>query len=444
MDSKTKTMLKNNILDNAENKISLIDNEVKEILEKYSDKSIEYFLNLIVFPSLDDSGDSIKKQKLYGFYQKDNKNYIKTGNLAGFIRLDNKLDFRIKSRFGGEKDYFLQYMICKVFNVNITNLAYAVSKSDELRVMALLLLPAYIMKAYKKGLFRSYTCFKRNDDKVRGAIDVARHIRQNPLFNGKIAYTSREYSYDNHITQLLRHAIEYARTLEIGKSLLSHNLELAKALQEIECATPSYAIQRRNEIINTNKKPFSHPYYSEYADLQKLCLMILRQKGIDFTCNGSENIQGIIFNTSWLWEEYLYSVIKPLGFKHPNNRKKLGKIDVFKTANDFCEFHYYPDFYKENIVLDAKYKELDKNIKDNEKFTKDFEKMLIYMFLLKAKKGVFVYPSKDKKINEAKLNGYGEDLCVYSFFVPQNSENLNDFCSSMEEEEKKLINFING
>ena len=36
-------MLKNNILDNAENKISLIDNEVKEILEKYSDKSIEYF-----------------------------------------------------------------------------------------------------------------------------------------------------------------------------------------------------------------------------------------------------------------------------------------------------------------------------------------------------------------------------------------------------------------
>ena len=298
-------MLKNNILDNAENKISLIDNEVKEILEKYSDKSIEYFLNLIDFPSLDDSGDSIKKQKLYGFYQKDDKNYIKTGNLAGFIRLDNKLDFRIKSRFGGEKDYFLQYMICKVFNANITNLAYAVSKSDELSVMALLLLPAYIMKAYRKGLFRSYKCFKRNDDKVRGAIDVARHIRQNPLFNGKIAYTSREYSYDNHITQLLRHAIEYARTLEIGKSLLSHNLELAKALQEIECATPSYAIQRRNEIINTNKKPFSHPYYSEYADLQKLCLMILRQKGIDFTCNGSENIQGIIFNTSWLWEEYL-------------------------------------------------------------------------------------------------------------------------------------------
>lgn len=62
--------------------------------------------------------------------------------------------------------------------------------------------------------------------------------------------------------------------------------------------------------------------------------------------------------------------------------------------------------------------------------------MLIYMFLLKTKKGIFVYPSKDKKINEAKLNGYGEDLCVYSFLIPQNSENLNDFCSYMEEEEK--------
>lgn len=430
------------IYDNKEN---IIENEeFLNILEKYSGKKIKELTSLIVFPNINETKDSIGEQKLYDFYQKDDKNYIKTGNLAGFVRLDNILDFRIQSRFGGEKDYFLQYMICKVFNVNITNLAYAVSKSDELSVMALLFLPAYIMKAYRKGLFRSYKCFKRNDDKVRGAIDVARHIGQNPLFNGKIAYTSREYSYDNHITQLLRHAIEYARTLEIGKSLLSHNLELAKALQEIECATPSYAIQRRNEIINTNKKPFSHPYYSEYADLQKLCLMILRQKGIDFTCNGNENIQGIIFDTSWLWEEYLHSVIKPLGFKHPNNRKKLGKIDAFKTENDFCGFHYYPDFYRENIVLDAKYKELDKNIKDNEKFTKDFEKMLIYMFLLKTKKGIFVYPSKDKKINEAKLNGYGEDLCVYSFLVPQNSKNLNDFCSSMEEEEKKLINFING
>ena len=91
----------NKVEEVEKNKISLIDNEVKEILEKYSDKSIEYFLNLIVFPSLNDSGDSIKKQKLYDFYQKDDENYIKTGNLAGFIRLDNKLDFRIKSRFGG-------------------------------------------------------------------------------------------------------------------------------------------------------------------------------------------------------------------------------------------------------------------------------------------------------------------------------------------------------
>lgn len=429
------------IYDNKEN---IIENEeFLNILEKYSGKKIKESPSLIVFPNINETKDSIGEQKLYDFYQKDDKNYIKTGNLAGFVRLDNILDFRIQSRFGGKKDYFLQYMICKVFNVNITNLAYAVSKSDELSVMALLLLPAYIMKAYRKGLFRSYKCFKRNDDKVLGAIDVARHIRQNPLFNGKIAYTSREYSYDNHITQLVRHTIEYARTLEIGKSLLSHNAELTKALQEIEIATPSYIASRRKEIIIANKKPFSHPYYSEYADLQKLCLMILRQKGIDFTCNDSENVQGIIFDTSWLWEEYLYSVIKPLGFKHPNNRKKLGKIDVFKTPNDFCGFHYYPDFYKENIVLDAKYKELDKNIKDNEKFKKDFEKMLVYMFLLKAKKGIFVYPSRDSKINEAKLNGYGEDLCAYPFCVPQNSEELSDFCSSMEEEEKKLINFIN-
>lgn len=429
------------IYDNKEN---IIENEeFLNILEKYSGKKIKELTSLMVFPNINETKDSIGEQKLYSFYQKDGKNYIKTGNLAGFVRLDNILDFRIQSRFGGKKDYFLQYMICKVFNVNITNLAYAVSKSDELSVMALLLLPAYIMKAYRKGLFRSYKCFKRNDDKVRGAIDVARHIRQNPLFNGKIAYTSREYSYDNHITQLVRHTIEYARTLEIGKSLLSHNAELTKALQEIEIATPSYIASRRKEIIIANKKPFAHPYYSEYADLQKLCLMILRQKGLDFSSNGDESVSGILFDVSWLWEEYIYSILGGLGFSHSNNRKKLGAIKAFKEENnDFYSFHYYPDFYKENIVIDAKYKELDENIQNKDIFRKDFEKMLIYMFLLKSKNGVFVYPSSGKNAKINKLNGYGEYLRVYPFCVPQNSKDLSAFCEAISNEEKLFKKLI--
>lgn len=63
--------------------------------------------------------------------------------------------------------------------------------------------------AISQGVYRQYITHKYNDANVRGVIDVSRHIKYNEPFNGSVAYTTREYSYDNHITQLIRHTIEF-------------------------------------------------------------------------------------------------------------------------------------------------------------------------------------------------------------------------------------------
>ena len=44
---------------------------------------------------------------------------------------------------------------------------------------------------------------------MRGTIDINRHLKLNLPFNGRVAYRTREFSHDNHVTELIRHTIEY-------------------------------------------------------------------------------------------------------------------------------------------------------------------------------------------------------------------------------------------
>lgn len=68
-----------------------------------------------------------------------------------------------------------------------------------------------------------------------------------------------------------------------------------------------------------------------------------------------EEICGILFDGAWLWEEYLNTILQKEGFKHPENKKHKGGIYLFEDHSGIR----YPDFYKDGIVLDAKYKRFE-------------------------------------------------------------------------------------
>lgn len=46
------------------------------------------------------------------------------------------------------------------------------------------------------------------------------HIRMNIPFNGKVACKTREHSYDNLTTELIRHRIEFIKASEFGSAVL--------------------------------------------------------------------------------------------------------------------------------------------------------------------------------------------------------------------------------
>ncbi|MBS9766721.1 MAG: restriction endonuclease [Flavobacteriaceae bacterium] len=363
-------------------------------------------------------------------------NHLTTYNIMGFIGL-NDSELTIQSRFEkGDNNYFLHYMLAKVFSINLFNLKH---KTDDENVFdfRVLLFPHFLKKAIKQGLYKEYKRKIYNDMNVKGSIDINLHIKKNVPFNGKVAYRVREYNFDNKVTQLIRHTIEFIKQHEFADILTQDDL-VNETVKQIIYITPSYKYSERQAIINQNLRPINHPYFSEYADLQKICLQILRHQGLSYGC-GKNKIYGLLFDGAWLWEEYLNTILKDLkdcSFTHPRNDIEKNPIYLFKGNKD--KYKRYPDFYNERMVIDAKYKPLNdkKKIGPN-----DMNQIITYMCVLELKKGVFIYPFASDKMKIDKigeLKGYGGTILKYAFPIPQKISSFGKFWKSMEENEEQL------
>ena len=396
--------------------------------------------NLLVFPrDFNQYGDNINESCILSLSGEE----ISTGNIMGFIGV-NETQLTIKSRFDSNNpDYFMHYMLQKVFSINLFDMKH--SKSTEpIFDFLIYLFPYYLKKALAQGLFKKYQRFEHNDANVKGSINVTQHIRQNIPFHGTVAYTTREHSYDNEITQLVRHTIEYIRLKEAGKTILSSDSETKNCVSQIVMATPSYSNQKRVQIINQNLRPVRHPYFSEYTALQKLCIQILRHEAIKFG-EEKDQVYGVLFDGAWLWEEYLYTILKPLGFKHPENRTNVGGIRMFDNQYDEnhfdkCHRRLYPDFYseKDKMILDAKYKHLDGKVGRD-----DLYQVVTYMHCMKYQLGGYLYPAdKDCQFISYKLAGMGGEIKVIPLRIPQATQNWDDFIKDMKSYENKFISLL--
>ena len=429
------------ISDNNWEGLTISDEHHLENLQKIAEKpigqlSLDDNPNLLIFPqNLEEYGDKIGKQ--YVCEVKDGKLY--TGNIMGFIGYgDTKV--RIHSRFAqGEDDYFLHYMLQKVFAINLFDLKY---HSDEESIFDFLiyLFPAFLKRAMRQGLYKEYQTREYNDADIKGRIDVARHIRMNVPFAGKVAYSTREYAYDNHVTQLIRHTIEFISNHPYDGGILKNDDLTKDAVSLIKDATPTYSHNERRKVVNQNLRPLSHPYFSEYRHLQHLCMQILRYEEIKYGRNEDE-IYGVLFDGAWLWEEYLNTLLKDCGYKHPQNKVLSGRIHLF-TDNSGAR---YPDFFKDGIVLDAKYKRYE-DIALQRIDGDDLHQVITYMYILSAQYGGLIVPGQHIKSGsrpEPKtLKGYGGSMNIYSITVDSPAQNYKDYCTQMSMYEKRFVSLL--
>ena len=389
---------------------------------------------VFIFPNdLKNSPDLEKDQKIFETVNQK----IKTGNVIGFLGCGQER-LTISSRFSDESnDHFLHYLLQKVLHINLTSLDVALSREDKLYQLLMYLFPKYLQAALRKGLYKEYKRFSHNDSHVKGVVDVRNHLKKNLPFTGNIAYTTREFTYDNPLMQLVRHTIEYIKNQKsIGRGVLDNLLTSRENVAEIVRVTPSYKLADRAKIIRRNQsKLLRHAYFHEYRKLQELCLMILNQEkhGLGYQ---DQKVHGILFDVAWLWEEYVHTLL-PKGFLHPRNKEKKGGILVFSDGKR----KVYPDFYdrERKIVLDAKYKKLEFTEKGINR--EDLFQLISYSYILKAEKAGLVFPSKDKVVDNeiGTLAGYGALLKKWSIQVPGQVESYQDFVRKMESFEKVFI-----
>ena len=385
--------------------------------------------SIFIFPNdLMNSPDLDKDQKIFETVDQE----IKTGNVIGFLGCGQE-KLTISSRFSDESnDHFLHYLLQKVLNINLTSLEVGLSPEDKLYQLLVYLFSKYLQVALRKGLYKEYQRFFHNDSHVKGVLDVGNHLKKNLPFMGNIAYTTREFTYDNPLMQLIRHTIEYIKNQKGFGVLLDSNRE---NMTEITRVTSSYKLADRPKIIRMNKiKPIRHAYFREYRKLQELCLMILSREKHGLGSQ-AQKVHGILFDVAWLWEEYVYTLL-PKDFIHPRNKDKTDGISVFSNR----ERKVFPDFYHKElkIVLDAKYKKLEFTERGINR--EDLFQLISYSYILEAEKAGLVFPSKEKVVDNeiGKLAGYGALLKKWSIQIPLKSSSYDEFCEMMENSEENF------
>lgn len=389
--------------------------------------------NILLFPPvLGGHQDGVKDLHICSYSEA--YDHLYTGNLMGFVGVNNT-QVSITSRFAsGKEDYFLHYMLIKVFCPNIFDLKHDTSKDSAFDFL-LYLFPHYFNEAMKQGVFKMYRTFERNDSKVNGTIDISRHIRCNIPFKGTIAYRTREFSLDNPITQLIRHTIEFLKTSPIGHSLLKGK-DTQDNVRIIIDNTSSYCASDRRKVIASNRKTLHHPYFTKYTVLQKLCISILQHEELKYGSDKNK-IHGILFDGAWLWEEYLNTLFKPLGITHAENKAENHKIYLFKEN----KYVRYPDFFIDNrIVIDAKYKHLGYTDIARD----DIHQIITYLHVLKAKGTYLAYPIDNNEESDIRnigsLKGFGGEVGLIGLKIPQNASCLSDFHDVISKEEAIVIN----
>lgn len=417
--------------------------DISTLTNKIADKPLEQLERegMFVFPCVLQDADDITQNQM--ILQTANDKY-RSSNIMGFLGCGNER-LVIESRFcAGGHDYFFQYLLSKVLDFpNFVSLDTDANRDNRLFNYLLFLFPYYLKKAVRKGIYKKYKQNRYNNSNLRGSIDISRHIKTNTPFVGNIAYNRREFSYDNHLTELLRHTVEFIKTKSCAQSILRR---IKYEIQLVIEVTPGYEPYDRHKIIEANKKqPIRHAYYNEYMALQRLCILILQHQKHQIGI-GSKQIYGILFDGAWLWEEYVNSLIKE-HFYHPMNKSGKGAQYLFNDNNSNIG-RVYPDFIstdcESRIIADAKYKPLD-NIGN-----RDYLQVLAYMFRFDAKIGYYLYPEENGREEQVLKMNQGisyendvtrrDDIQVIKrgLKIPTDANDYDDFKTKIKKSEDEF------
>ncbi len=340
---------------------------------------------------------------------------------------------QVGSRFDCGKPYFLSTMLTQS-DLKFESRDVPSNEDDELFDFLLLFyFKERLQNACLKGFFRAYHRFEKNDDRLKGSIDISRHITENVgLRNGKIAYNYKEKSADNYLNHLVIATYYCLRRkhLEWTLKYIDAEIELHNLITYLEncIGFPKYSDLN---LISKNINAISHPYYTEYEDLRVVCLKILRYEGVSIFDGSSDSVCGILFYIPTLWEKYLAQYLRFFCESNGLCVESQKRIDVFSVEMDKYVQETIPDFVFSRkderggiipfMVLDAKFKPhwgdkvFQKKSLGSQDLLSDYDKCIRDMNTIDAHATGVIFPMLEKSnIMRDEESYYKHSISAYN------------------------------
>ena len=374
----------------------------------------------------------------------------------------------LRSRFDGEDGFFTNYVLSRALGVSgayFPDMRPQLAQNQMAEWLLALVFMGQIRDAQRQGLYRAYRNDERNDSSPRGRIDIARHIRQNPLLsNGKIAYTVRERSLDNPVNRVIVAAYSALekKHRSLMRTLENNNRAAKEAIDRLKRDVSVPSRQELTGLLRRRAEKINSPLYKQWETVRRTAEMILRHTTPEVAKGSAFEMGGVLVDMNTMWELYLEAVLRkmvPEGQMLSAQEKYYILLPgVEKPGKRTCE----PDFWWKRgddtvLIADAKYKNSWSKIANKATKEKDLNEawqdvradvfqVLSYMYTTGCSQGVIICPVsgdlREENIFNVSAQRKDDKFHVIGLPIPQAYNDYDDFQEKMKDFEDTHVKKI--
>ncbi|WP_149711975.1 McrC family protein [Campylobacter concisus] len=344
--------ISDNFFGNYEQDKKLAKNREKEFILTLSDYVAKGGKFLSFLPDSQGKDDEL----IISTRMQDDGLYVQTGNFIGSFS-HNGIDIEINSRFSNK---FLERMLNFANDIYIDDISLGKSidaKENLSKIIIYYLFIQTLERAFLLGLPKGYKDKSYHEAKVMGKVDVAKFIKTDISFGGKISSTNRERQDIGDIVLVLYKALKIVQkeAKELIKPVVNA-LNYLCEIRESRLVTPSVV---HNAL---NSKSLHNPIYAPYKKVLEYASLIIENEKAGIKGTGRQNL-GFIVNVAELFEIYMRKLLQK-EFKDWSVTSP--KIELYKDK--FFARKIIPDIVigsgDKVLVFDTKYKRMNMQGKD--------------------------------------------------------------------------------
>ncbi len=393
-----------------------------------------------------DIQNNVKKYFSIDYKPRKDQLTLVAGGYVGLIPINERLSVDVKPKFSIKN---LTYIV-SIAEENFQALdffsrvyRYEGNTSDVVFDFLIKCLITELEKLYEEGVLREYILKTESSSKIKGKIDLNSSIKklwaQGHFHKAEINFF--EMTQDNILNKLIKFTLDFCinsmsfseRNLRQLKNKLTFFYSL---FDDVSLPTQLHELRMVSSIIRENKIPVIRDYYHRVC---KICLIILKQTGIDFEQEGNDiSLNSYVLDMETIFEKYLLNSLKKKIssfkmdiqlldgntdgrkslFNNPQTKNYIAKPDIIVRHQD-----------QNLMIMDAKYKT---QVKESDRY-----QIITHALSYGARIAILVLPKgPDNSEQLIKIGSIGTEfeVDVYEYYFNLSAVDL------LEEESMFLSN----